>query len=85
MNVPWTDWLLYSILNKWSKVFDVGPSNSQLRQAVPLIAPKGKLDIRPFVNLSVYDNMRLADDLNNIDDLLEDIIGNEILEDKDEL
>lgn len=85
VNVPWTDWLLYSILNKWSKVFDVGPSNSQLRQAVPLIAPKGKLDIRPFVNLSVYDNMRLADDLNNIDDLLEDIIGNEILEGNDEL
>ena len=45
LNVPWDKWLVYSILNKWGTKFDVAASSNQFRNSVPLIAPKGLMEI----------------------------------------
>ena len=88
LNVPWTDWLLYSVLNKWSKTVDVAPSNNQFRLSIPLISQIGKMDTTSFVE--AYRDADLAsplavvgaDNLDNIDDLLADLLGDELLGDE---
>lgn len=68
INVPWTDWLIYSIINKWSEKYDVGTSSNQFRNAIPLIAPKGKLELSGFLKT----NSKPSDfkiEVNDINDL----------------
>jgi len=87
LSIPWTDWLLYSVLNKWAKKVSVGTSSNQMRSAVPLIAPAGELNTTAMGNAAVVDcavSIKI-DDLDNIDELLEDIIGDDIWEDSYEL
>ncbi|MCI6691485.1 MAG: hypothetical protein MR510_03170 [Clostridium sp.] len=86
LNVEWTEWLVYSVIKKWSTMLDVEPSSNKFHQAVPMIAPKGQLVLDGFEHISVEDagNITLADDLRNIDDLICDYIL-EDLGDIDEL
>lgn len=37
INIPWNDWLVYSVINKWSKKYKVMMSSSQFRYSVPII------------------------------------------------
>lgn len=86
INVPWTDWLLYSTLNKWSQKLSVSTSSNQFRTAVPLVAPVGKMDATAFDDVvPIKDNLVKIDNLDDIDCLLEDIIADDILEEKYEL
>lgn len=77
INENWNDWLLYSVMNKWSKKYEVAASNNQLRLAIPLIAPIGKMDINTFDG---DEGMKFihADNLENIDELIGDIIIQDI-------
>lgn len=88
INVPWTEWLVYSVLNKWATRVEVAPSHNQFRMAVPLVAPKGKMQVEPFAevyreidctagNLSVS----ISNDMDHIDDLLMELTDDELLED----
>lgn len=81
--VPWTNWLLYSVLNKWGRKVEVSTSSNQFRLSAPLVAPVGKMDISAYKDFdrSKASVMTKIDDLNNIDELLEDIIGDDIWED----
>ncbi|GAB6956274.1 hypothetical protein JCM13369A_28210 [Mediterraneibacter glycyrrhizinilyticus JCM 13369] len=81
INVPWTEWLLYSMLNKWGHRTEVSMSSNQFRLSIPLVAPIGKLVREGFENLSRHENNPSAkvDNLDDIDLLLEDIIDDEIL------
>ncbi len=87
INVPWTEWLVYSVLNKWSTQLSVAPSSNQFRFSIPLVAPKGMLDPSPFAD--TYKDGRqserpfytAADNLDNIDDILAEMLGDELLED----
>ena len=65
VNVPWTDWLIYSVVNKWSEKYEVGTTSNQFKLALPLIAPKGKLD-KSKVNET---NSKQSDFKIQIDDL----------------
>lgn len=87
INVPWTEWLLYSVLNKWSNKVSVSTSSSQFRMAVPLISPVGSIETVVFADIDTrrQDNSIQIDDLDDIDVLLEDIIDDSILEEKYEL
>lgn len=80
LNVPWTEWLLYGLVSRFGSRVETGVSNNQFRFAVPLISPKGKMDCEKYVQLKVNDTetIRMADNLDNIDDLIVDIIGDEI-------
>jgi hypothetical protein len=89
VNVPWTEWLIYSILNKWGSRVEVAPSYNQIRMAVPLVAPKGKMQAESFAE--VYKELDCAagnlgvgtmNKLDNIDDLLMDLLDEEMLEDE---
>lgn len=87
INVPWTEWLVYSVLNKWSTLLTVAPSSNQFRLSVPLVAPYGKMDTAS--HSVAYKDMGLVcsasytgvDDLDNIDDILVEMLGDELLED----
>ena len=87
LSVPWTDWLLYSAINKWGTKISVGTSSNQMKTAVPLIAPFGELNATKCDDLfaPIGTDIVKYDDLDNIDELLEDIIGDDIWEDPYEL
>lgn len=70
--VPWTEWLIYSALNKWGRRLTVATSSNQLRMAVPLIAPQGKMAADTFKEMAA-ESVQI-DDLDNIDDLIADLI-----------
>lgn len=53
------------------KKYEVQASESQLKQAVPLIAPKGEMSISNLENMDVNSELTVADDLNDIDKLIE--------------
>ena len=87
LSVPWTDWLLYSVLNKWATKVSVGTSSNQMKMAVPLVALAGELNNTELGDTAMAGNAVVIkfDDLDNIDELLEDIIGDDIWEDPYEL
>lgn len=70
--VPWTEWLIYSSLNKWGQRLTVATSSNQLRMAVPLIAPQGEMAADAFKEMSA-ESVQI-DDLDNINDLIADLI-----------
>ncbi len=70
--IPWTEWLIYSALNKWGRMLTVATSSNHLRMAVPLIAPQGKMEADAFKEIPV-ESVQI-DDLDNIDDLIADLI-----------
>jgi len=82
LSVPWTEWLLYSVLNKWGAKVEVSTSSNQFRHATPLVAPAGEMDASIFQGLDKRNAERAIkiDDLDNIDELLEDIIDDSIWE-----
>ena len=80
INYPWTDWLIYSVINKWGKDLIVGTTSNQFRQAVPLMAPYGKLDVQKYkgvASTSMMSTIRKIDNLDEIDDLIGDILFEE--------
>ena len=81
INCDWSEWLIYSILFKWSNSLDVALSSSQLRQSIPLVAPNGKMDTTAFKDVSVTPATVKIDNLDNIDDLISDLITEDMLED----
>lgn len=83
ISVPWTDWLLYSVLYKWGTAVSVSTSSQQFRYAIPLVSPAGQVNSVAFQNLNREEAATLfqPDDLDDIDALLEDIIDQEILGD----
>lgn len=87
VNTPWTEWLVYSVLNKWGTFLSVAPSSNQFRFSIPLVAPRGKIDTVPYsdaykdASQASAASYAAADDLENIDDILAEILGDELLED----
>lgn len=74
IEIGWTDWLVYSTLRKWSTRLTVGESYNQIRLAVPLIAKAGEYDTSVVFYDSKQQETFSADDLSNLDELLEDMI-----------
>lgn len=88
LNVEWTDWLIYSVLNRWGKKTEVSAVkqlstvNNQFRYMLPAV--KLKDSSFNFENMQPVENQvsfAQIDDLDNIDDLLMDML----MEDDDEL
>lgn len=82
INIPWTEWLVYSVIFKWGTKLLAATSSNQFRLSVPLVAPVDNYDPSAFkdIDKGVSSVSFVADDLNNIDSLLEDIIDFDILE-----
>ncbi len=77
INVQWTDWLIYSVIKKWSNRLSVSVSDSQIKKAVPLISLLGDMDESLYKGIRPDDNAEptAIDDMDNIDDLLGDILS----------
>ena len=83
IRVPWNEWLLYSVLKKWSKRLDVAMSNAQIRQAIPLVSLIGEMDTERYKGISNKPVRYGVIDLDDIDSLFADILVSEMLgEDK---
>lgn len=78
VNVPWTNWLIYSIILKWSTQLDVSVTSNTFRQAQPIISLKGKLEMDEVEYKTNISDVYVPDNLDNIDDLISDIIMDEI-------
>ncbi len=74
--VPWTEWLIYSVLNKWGSKLSAATSSNTLRTAVPMVAPRGEMDSGAFKDITpdLSGHSAKVDDLDNIDDLIADLI-----------
>ena len=70
INIMWSEWLIYSAINRWGKRYDVMASGTQLRQSVPLIAPKGKMCVDNVNDMPENGDLAISDDLSNIDELI---------------
>ena len=79
INVPWNEWLIYSVLNKWSKELEVALSSSQLRQSLPLVAKVGNLDFSKYKDSNIRQIQVKVDNMEDIDELLADILTDELL------
>ena len=83
IRIPWTDWLVYSIITKWGKRTVAGTSSNQFRLSVPIVAPVDNFDANKFAGVEKLQVSHYfeADNLDNIDALLEDIIDDSFLQD----
>lgn len=78
VNVPWTNWLIYSIILKWSTQLDVAVTSTTFRQAQPIIALKGRLEMDEIESNVNTSDVYVPDNLDDIDALISDIIIDEI-------
>ena len=79
INLPWNEWLVYSILKRWGCSLEVGTTSPQYRFAIPVVGPCGSLSkevLEAFSDIQ-SDAMLQPDDLDNIDDLIADSIFSE--------
>lgn len=80
INVPWNEWLIYSVLHKWSKKLEVSLSSSQLRQSLPLVAKVGVMDVSKYRDTSTQPTRVQVDNMADIDELLASILTDNMLE-----
>ena len=74
LNVNWNEWLVYSIIYKYSDKLEVRASNSQFRFAEPVICIKGCFDEESLSEVVSGEAMVQVDDLDDIDSLIEDVV-----------
>ena len=80
INVPWNEWLIYSVLKKWSTKLDVALSSNQLRQSIPLVSVAGDMDSSKYKDVSPAPVQIKIDNMDDIDSILADILSDELLE-----
>lgn len=76
LSIPWNEWLIYSMLNKWSDKLIVATTSNQFRQSIPIVALK-EVDISEIINqISNNDSGIIGkiDNLENLDDLISEYI-----------
>ena len=78
INCEWDEWLIYSMVKKWSTKLEVSTTSSQFRYAVPIIAIRGELNKNDVVNSDGSLKYSKIDDLDQIDELLLDFTDDEI-------
>lgn len=80
ISCPWNEWLIYSMLKKWSTLLEVSTTSPQFRHATPVVARKGLLNVHLFEDLGDGSAIQVfqADDLDNIDQLISDYVLDEV-------
>ncbi len=77
VQIGWEEWLIFSVISKWSDSLEVGLTTRTFKDAVALVAPAGKMNPDEFSDVLATTKYK-ADNLDNIDDLIADIIEEEI-------
>lgn len=76
IGVPWSDWLLYSAINRWSTVLEVLVTSKYFKQSIPIVGLRGTISDEALARYSDVQNHDIlqVDDLDNIDDLIADYV-----------
>lgn len=74
LNNEKSDWLIYSIINKWSQKFKVTTNQNIFKNAIPIIYRADKSNKINEYTLNQEKSPTKYDDLSNIDELIEDYI-----------
>lgn len=66
INIPWNEWLVYSVVNRWGVQLEAHTTSSQFRHALPIVSRKGKFNRE---NYNGTENGRIVNtvDLNDMD------------------
>lgn len=83
IDYEWNEWLLYSIMQKSKKYPTVFLSSNTFKEAVPMVTSRYQYDendVTQIANECRNRQLKVADNMNNIDELLEDMID-EFIED----
>ena len=78
ISAQWTEWLIYSVINKWSEKLEVGTTSNQFRMSKPVVALKGYLNVQELSEMDTAGVIVEADDLEDIDHLIAGYIEEEI-------
>jgi len=73
IDYDWDEWLLYSLIYKHSETFEVSLSSKNYDQAYPIIAFKGELDHKKFMDIQLDESDTTFIDFSNIDELIDDL------------
>ncbi|MCC8174271.1 MAG: hypothetical protein LIO65_07865 [Odoribacter sp.] len=83
IKVPWTEWLIYSVIRKWSTSLEVNTIYStpsrQFRYSFPVVSLKGEFQPDEVDSTNATGDVGVVDDLDNIDDLIADFIEDELV------
>lgn len=74
--VPWNEWLIYSVINRWGKELEANTTSNQFRLSSPVVSRMGKFNREEYGG-SKSGEMVQAIDLNDID-AVEDYIMEDI-------
>lgn len=81
ISIPWDEWLLYSVFNKWFPGLEVCTTSKQFRLSVPVVSVFGKTDPKTLEDIArVYSGAvnitpnNMVDNLDDLDDLITDYI-----------
>lgn len=74
--VPWNEWLIYSVINRWGKELEANTTSNQFRLSSPVVSRIGKFNREEYGG-SKSGEMVQAIDLNDID-AVEDYIMEDI-------
>lgn len=78
INVPWTEWLIYSAIKKWGNLLDVAVTSTTFRQAKAVLARRGELDISQISEVGYAADIYEPDNMEDIDELISEILFDEI-------
>ena len=70
INIPWNEWVVFTATYKWTSKLEVSTIGNQFRTAIPVISRKGEMDVESLQGISNTGIFVVADDLENIDELL---------------
>lgn len=86
INVEWNAWLIYSVLRKWSTKLSVTATKLPLKVGYPLVAPAGSsMEFEYDQTVPRGGKLFIADDLGQIDDLLDDFELDDNFDDMEDL
>lgn len=78
LSVPWTEWLVYSVLNKWGELLEVAVTSTTFKQAKAVVAIRGQLDMTRIDEKQSVAEVYAPDNMEDIDELLTNILFDEI-------
>ena len=70
INIPWNEWVVFTATYKWASLLEISTIGNQFRTAIPVISRKGEMDVESLQGISNTGTFVVADDLENIDELL---------------
>lgn len=76
IEIEWNEWLVYSILKKWSRRLHVCTTSNRYTEAIPVVYRGNKPEEDELEDIAIIcknRHLQVADNMDNIDELMEDM------------